>query len=244
MVTLTIDKKTVTVPEGTTILDAARQANINIPTLCYLREVNEVASCRICAVEVEGVSKLATACNTLAENGMVVRTNTERVRIARKTNLEFILSQHVDHCVTCVRSGNCTLQTLSKDMNIQHIPFTQSAIVKPWDPQIPILRDNTKCIKCLRCVSVCERVQSLGVWEVTGSGAHTAIRVRGGLPMDQVNCALCGQCAAHCPVGALRERDDTEKVFAALDDPTKTVVFQVAPAVRAAWKSDRSHVVL
>ena len=133
------------------------------------------------------------------------------------------------------RSGNCTLQTLSKDMNIQHIPFTQSAIVKPWDPQIPILRDNTKCIKCLRCVSVCERVQSLGVWEVTGSGAHTAIRVRGGLPMDQVNCALCGQCAAHCPVGALRERDDTEKVFAALDDPTKTVVFQVAPAVRAAW---------
>ena len=235
MVTLTIDKKTVTVPEGTTILDAARQAHINIPTLCYLREVNEVASCRICAVEVEGVSKLATACNTLAEHGMVVRTNTERVRITRKTNLEFILSQHVDHCVTCVRSGNCTLQTLSKDMNIQHIPFTQSAIVKPWDPAIPILRDNTKCIKCLRCVSVCERVQSLGVWEVTGSGAHTAIRVRGGLPMDQVNCALCGQCAAHCPVGALRERDDTEKVFAALDDPTKTVVFQVAPAVRAAW---------
>ena len=235
MVTLTIDKKTVTVPEGTTILDAARQANINIPTLCYLREVNEVASCRICAVEVEGVSKLATACNTLAENGMVVRTNTERVRITRKTNLEFILSQHVDHCVTCVRSGNCTLQTLSKDMNIQHIPFTQSAIVKPWDPQIPILRDNTKCIKCLRCVSVCERVQSLGVWEVTGSGAHTAIRVRGGLPMDQVNCALCGQCAAHCPVGALRERDDTEKVFSALADPAKTVVFQVAPAVRAAW---------
>ena len=235
MVTLTIDKKTVTVPEGSTILDAARQADIMIPTLCYLRDVNEVASCRICAVEVEGVDKLATACNTLAENGMVVHTNTQRVRVTRKTNVELILSQHVDHCVTCVRSGNCTLQTLSKDMNIQHVPFTQNAARRPWDPALPILRDSTKCIKCLRCVSICDRVQSLNVWEVTGSGAHTAIRVRGGLRMDEVNCSLCGQCITHCPVGALRERDDTEKVFAALADPNKTVVFQVAPAVRAAW---------
>ena len=235
MVTLTIDKKTVTVPEGSTILDAARQADIMIPTLCYLRDVNEVASCRICAVEVEGVDKLATACNTLAENGMVVHTNTQRVRVTRKTNVELILSQHVDHCVTCVRSGNCTLQTLSKDMNIQHVPFSQNAARRPWDPTLPILRDSTKCIKCLRCVSICDRVQSLNVWEVTGSGAHTTIRVRGGLRMDEVNCSLCGQCVTHCPVGALRERDDTEKVFAALADPQKTVVFQVAPAVRAAW---------
>ena len=235
MVTLTIDKKTVTVPEGSTILDAARQADIMIPTLCYLRDVNEVASCRICAVEVEGVDKLATACNTLAENGMVVHTNTQRVRVTRKTNVELILSQHVDHCVTCVRSGNCTLQTLSKDMNIQHVPFTQNAARRPWDPALPILRDSTKCIKCLRCVSICDRVQSLNVWEVTGSGAHTTIRVRGGLRMDEVNCSLCGQCITHCPVGALRERDDTEKAFAALADPNKTVVFQVAPAVRAAW---------
>ena len=235
MVTLTIDKKTVTVPEGSTILDAARQADIMIPTLCYLRDVNEVASCRICAVEVEGVDKLATACNTLAENGMVVHTNTQRVRVTRKTNVELILSQHVDHCVTCVRSGNCTLQTLSKDMNIQHVPFSQNAARRPWDPTLPILRDSTKCIKCLRYVSICDRVQSLNVWEVTGSGAHTTIRVRGGLRMDEVNCSLCGQCITHCPVGALRERDDTEKVFAALADPNKTVVFQVAPAVRAAW---------
>ena len=235
MVTLTIDKKTVTVPEVSTILDAARQADIMIPTLFYLRDVNEVASCRICAVEVEGVDKLATACNTLAENGMVVHTNTQRVRVTRKTNVELILSQHVDHCVTCVRSGNCTLQTLSKDMNIQHVPFSQNAARRPWDPTLPILRDSTKCIKCLRCVSICDRVQSLNVWEVTGSGAHTTIRVRGGLRMDEVNCSLCGQCITHCPVGALRERDDTEKVFAALADPNKTVVFQVAPAVRAAW---------
>ena len=191
MVTLTIDNKTVTVPAGTTILDAARQVDIHIPTLCYLREINEVASCRICAVEVEGVDKLATACNTLVEEGMVVHTNTQRVRITRKTNVELILSQHVDHCVTCVRSGNCSLQALSKAMNIQSVPFRKEASERPWDPTLPILRDSSKCIKCLRCVSVCERVQSLGVWEVTGSGAHTTVRIRGGLRMNEANWVPC-----------------------------------------------------
>ena len=235
MVTLTIDNKQVSVPAGTTILDAARAVDIHIPTLCYLREINEVASCRVCAVEVEGVDKLATACNTLVEEGMVVHTNTQRVRLTRKTNVELILSQHVDHFVTCVRSGNCSLQALSKAMNIQSVPFRKEATERPWDPALPILRDSSKCIKCLRCVSVCDRVQSLGVWEVTGSGAHTTVRIRGGLRMNEASCALCGQCVVHCPVGALRERDDTETVFSALSDPTKEVVFQIAPAVRAAW---------
>lgn len=235
MVTLTIDNHTVSVPNGTTILEAARKVGVKIPTLCYLPKINEVASCRVCAVEVEEVDKLATACNTQVVEGMVVHTNTQRVRITRKTNVELILSQHVDHCVTCVRSGNCSLQSLSKAMNIQSVPFRKEAPERPWDPALPILRDSAKCIKCLRCVSVCERVQSLGVWEVTGSGAHTTVRIRGGLPMNEANCALCGQCVSHCPVGALRERDDTEAVFSALADPTKEVVFQIAPAVRSAW---------
>lgn len=235
MVTLTIDNHTVSVPNGTTILEAARKVGVKIPTLCYLPKINEVASCRVCAVEVEGVDKLATACNTQVVEGMVVHTNTQRVRVTRKTNVELILSQHVDHCVTCVRSGNCSLQSLSKAMNIQSVPFRKEAPERPWDPALPILRDSAKCIKCLRCVSVCERVQSLGVWEVTGSGAHTTVRIRGGLPMNEANCALCGQCVSHCPVGALRERDDTEAVFSALADPTKEVVFQIAPAVRSAW---------
>lgn len=238
MVSLTIDGRRVSVAPGTTILDAARKAEIYIPTLCYLREINEVGACRVCAVEVEGVSKLATACNTLVEEGMVVRTNTQRVRLTRKTNVELILSQHVDHCVTCVRSGNCSLQKLARDMNIQDVPFETGASRRPWDDKLPILRDSAKCIKCLRCVSVCERVQSLGVWEVTGSGSHTAVRVRGGAAMNAAGCVFCGQCVSHCPVGALRERDDTERVFAALSDPNKEVIFQIAPAVRAAWGED------
>ena len=235
MVTLTIDNKTVTAPEGTTILDAAKLLHIRIPTLCYLPKVNEIGACRVCAVEVEGARQLATACNTKIEEGMVIHTNTERVRAARKTNVELILSQHEDHCVACVRSGNCSLQDLARTMNILSVPFPQSIKKQPWDPTLPIIKDSTKCIQCLRCVSVCDKIQSLGAWEVSGTGSHTTVRIRDGLRMDAAACALCGQCVTNCPVGALRERDDTERVFAAMQDPTKEVVFQVAPAVRTAW---------
>ena len=235
MVTLIIDNKTVTVPKGTTILEAAKEVDIHIPSLCYLKEINEVASCRVCCVEVEGINKLAAACNTPVEEGMVIRTNTQRVRLARKTNLELILSQHTDHCVSCVRSGNCSLQKLANDMNLYDLPYPKAITKRPWDWHLPIIRINSKCIKCLRCINVCEKIQSLGVWEMAGTGTHAIVRVKGGLKMNEVNCAYCGQCITHCPVGALRERDDTEQVFAALADPSKTVVFQVAPAVRAAW---------
>lgn len=235
MVTLTIDNKTLSVPEGTTILDAAKQVDIHIPTLCFLKDMNEAAACRICCVEVEGVNKLAAACNTQVEEGMVIRTNTQRVRLARKTNLELILSQHADHCVSCVRSGNCNLQQLANDMNLYDLPYAKAVTKRPWNWKLPLIRANSKCIKCLRCINVCEKVQSLGVWELAGTGTHAQVRVRGGLKLNEVNCSYCGQCITHCPVGALRERDDTTKVMHAIRDPEIVTVVQVAPAVRAAW---------
>lgn len=234
MVKLTINNKLVEVAEGATILNAAKLANVNIPTLCYLKDINEVGACRVCVVEVEGQDKLAAACNTPVEEGMVVRTNTEKVRQARKTNVELILSQHDCHCPTCVRSGNCALQKLADDMNVVDLPYEKRVPKNNWNPDSPLIRTESKCIKCLRCVNVCEKVQSMNVWEFNGSGAHAKVGVRGGGKMQDM-CVLCGQCITHCPVGALRARDDTEKVFAALNDPKKTVVVQVAPAVRAAW---------
>ena len=234
MVKLTINNQLVEVAEGATILDAAKLANVNIPTLCYLKDVNDVGACRVCAVEVEGQDQLAAACNTPVEEGMVIRTNTEKVRRTRKTNVELILSQHDCHCPTCVRSGNCALQKLAGDMNVLDLPYEKKVPKNNWDAKSPLIRNESKCIKCLRCVNVCDKVQSMNVWEFNGSGAHAKVGVRDGGNLQNM-CVLCGQCITHCPVGALRARDDTDKVFAALNDPKKTVVVQVAPAVRAAW---------
>ncbi len=238
MVTLTIDGKTVRVPQGTTILEAARTADIRIPHLCYLKGLNEIAACRVCCVEVEGERAMVTACNNPVQEGMVVRTNSPRARATRRVNVELILSQHDCKCATCVRSGNCQLQDTANDLGILEVPYeTQlpQGLRMAWTTTYPLYHDYNKCIKCMRCVQVCDKVQSLNIWDVAGTGSRTNIDVSGNRVIKDSDCALCGQCITHCPTGGLRERDDTQRAFAALADPDKVTVVQVAPAVRAAW---------
>ena len=235
MVNLTIDGRKITVKENTTIMEAAAQNGIPIPKLCYLKGINEIAACRVCVVELEGKEKLITSCNNVAKEGMVIHTNSPKVRRYRRTTVELILSQHDCECVTCSRSGNCSLQTVANDLNIIEIPFKMEIERQPWNKEFPLIRDSSKCIKCMRCVQVCEKVQSLGVWDVEGTGSRTTINVAGHRTIEEASCALCGQCITHCPVGALRARDDTEDVWDAIADPDKIVVAQVAPAVRTAW---------
>ncbi len=235
MVNLTIDGKKISVEENTTIMEAAASNGIPIPKLCYLKGINEIAACRVCVVELEGKEKLITSCNNVVKEGMVIYTNSPKVRRHRRTTVELILSQHDCECVTCSRSGNCSLQTVANDLNIFDIPFKMQLEKQPWDKHFPLIRDSSKCIKCMRCVQVCDKIQGLGIWDVEGTGSRTTINVAGHRSIDEADCALCGQCITHCPVGALRERDDTEKVWKAIEDKDKIVVAQVAPAVRAAW---------
>lgn len=235
MVNLIIDGKQISVKENTTIMEAAALNGIPIPKLCYLKGINEIAACRVCVVELEGKEKLITSCNNVVKEGMVIHTNSPKVRKHRKTVVELILSQHNCECVTCSRSGNCTLQKVANDLNIIEIPFKMEIEKQPWDKNFPLIRDSSKCVKCMRCIQVCDKVQSLNIWDVEGTGSRTTVNVAGHKKINEAACSLCGQCITHCPVGALRERDDTEKVWEAIADPDKIVVAQVAPAVRAAW---------
>ena len=235
MVNLTIDGRAVSVAEGTSILDAAATVGIKIPTLCYLKDLNEIGACRVCVVEIEGIDQLVAACNNTVLEGMVVRTNSPKVRVARRMNLELLLATHDSECTSCVRSGNCSLQSLAADLGVSELPYEKRLMHDPWDKGFPLIRNNDKCINCLRCIQVCEKIQGLGVWDLANRATHTSVNVRGGMTIQESDCTLCGQCITHCPTGALRERDDIQKVFDALADPEKVVVVQIAPAVRAAW---------
>ncbi len=239
MVKLTINGISLQVEEGTSILDATRIIGMPVPTLCFMKEINEIGACRVCLVEVEGVSRLVTACNNVCEEGMVVHTNTPRVREARRTNIELLLSQHRINCPTCERSGSCELQKIAATLPIgDTMNYNHEYPEDNWDTSLPIIRDESKCIKCYRCVSVCEKIQSLNIWDMVGTGGHTTVNVSGHRKMNQADCAFCGQCITHCPTNALHTRDDIKAITGVngvLSDPDKVVVVQVAPAVRAAW---------
>ncbi len=235
MVKLTIDKQVIEVEEGTKIIDAAREVGIIIPRLCFLRDINEIGACRICSVEVEGADKLLTACNTIVEEGMVVRTNSPKVRVARRKNIELILSQHDFTCATCVRSGNCSLQEIANDLNVDSMPYKIKYEKRNWNKEFPLQKNFSKCIKCMRCIQVCDKIQSLGIWDVVNSGSRTTVDVSYNREIEEADCVVCGQCITHCPVGALTVRNDTNKVYDAIENEELITVVQVAPAVRAAW---------
>ena len=235
MVNVTIDHQQLSVPEGTTIMDAAHGAGIMIPSLCYLKDINEIGACRVCAVELEGKDQLVPSCNNVCEEGMVIYTNSPHVRMVRRTNVELLLSQHDGRCTSCIRSGNCSLQSIANDLGILKNPYPESFHSFPWNQNFPLIRDSAKCIKCMRCIQVCDQVQSMYVWDVSNTGSRTTVNVSKNRKIEQADCTLCGQCITHCPTGALHERDDVQRVFDALADPNITTVVQIAPAVRTAW---------
>ncbi len=235
-ITLKINGMEVTAPAGSTILEAARLAHIRIPTLCYLKEINEIGACRICVVEVKGARTLVTACVYPVSNGMEVWTNTPRVLAARKETLKLLLSDHDKECLSCVRSGHCELQALCQEYGVDDAHEFDGIMNKfELDTSAPhMVRDNNKCILCRRCVAACEKFQSIGVIGANNRGFKTNIGCAYDMPLGDTACVDCGQCIAVCPTGALYEKDDTDAVFAAIADPQKTVFVQTAPAVRAA----------
>ncbi len=235
MATLTINNRMLTVPDDATLLSAAALAGVKIPTLCNLEGREAIGACRVCVVEVEGARTLAAACSTPVVDGMVVRTNSARAREARRKSVELLLSEHDGNCQTCNRNQNCELREVADAMGIEKVPYEGAKAPARIDDSTPALvRDNSKCIKCRRCVTVCAETQGVGALFPQGRGFDTVIGPAFTMDLDGVACVQCGQCAAVCPVGAIIERDHIEGVWAALDDPTKFVVVQTAPAIRAA----------
>ena len=235
MINLTIDDQKITVPEGTTILNAAKQAGIDIPTLCFLKEINEVGDCRMCIVEVEGRRGFATSCIQTVEEGMVVHTHTQNVLEARHVILDLIISNHAKDCLTCTRSGNCELQMLATKFNVLSVEFPGEMTQHKVDDLSPsIVRDFNKCILCRRCVAACKNVQHIGAIDVINRGFESCISTVGDHSLNNVNCTFCGQCIEACPTGALHEKESINDVWAKLKDPDTYVVVQTAPAVRVA----------
>ena len=235
MIPLTIDGARVEVPAGTTVLEASRLAGVKIPTLCYLKDINQSGSCRMCVVDT-GARAFQAACVLPVTKDMVVKTNTPELREARKTILQLILSNHDKKCLTCVRSQNCELQKLCRDLGVENGDEYAGAMNQyDIDDVSPsIVRDNNKCVVCRRCVAACEKVQEVGVIGATNRGFKTAIASPWDMHLSEMACINCGQCITVCPVGALHEKDDTDQVWKYLADKTKHVVVQPAPAVRAA----------
>ena len=234
-VTLTIDDQEVKVKKGTTILQAARQVGIDIPTLCFLKEINEVGDCRMCIVEVEGRRGFATSCIQKVEEGMVVHTNTQNVLEARHVILDLIISNHAKDCLTCTRSGNCELQALATKFNISKVEFEGERTEHQIDDLSPsIVRDFNKCILCRRCVAACKNVQKIGAIDCINRGFESCISTVGDHSLNNVNCTFCGQCIQSCPTGALHEKETIDDVWIKLKDPDTYVIAQTAPAVRVA----------